>query len=95
MQKAGAIGLFLSAIISFMLFRSFNHRLEHKREEDAKKAKELIEKEPLDQVQLDKEIEKEFVEVMQKEFKKERDDKIKETIRRRLANAKNFESDED
>jgi hypothetical protein len=47
-----------------MLFRSFNHRLEHKREEDAKKAKELIEKEPLDQVQLDKEIEKEFVEVM-------------------------------
>ena len=39
-------------------------------------------------------MEKEFCKIMKKEFEKDREDKIREQIKKRIANAKNFDSDE-
>ena len=46
MQKAGAIGLILSAVISYWIFNNFNKRMEEKRIQD--RTKKLAEKDPLD-----------------------------------------------
>ena len=39
-------------------------------------------------------MEKDFCEIMKKEFQKERDEKIRERIKKRIANAKNFDSED-
>ena len=40
MQKAGAIGLLLSAVVSYLLFTKFNKRIDDRRKHDLKKAKD-------------------------------------------------------